>query len=97
LPRQPFDELGEHMTAGDAVGDVVTAGVFGGLLGGGFHIAGEHVPPALFKVMPESVQRRWADKMKVGGGKDAPLLKDVSATWTIASSRVSRDRRSASA
>jgi hypothetical protein len=72
-----LDELGEHLTAGEAVSDVVTAGVFGGAFGGVLHVAGAHVPPLLFKAMPESVQRRWADRMKVGGGKDAPLLKDV--------------------
>lgn len=72
-----LDELGEHLTAGEAVKDVGTAAAFGGLFGGTLHLAGAHLPPAVFAIMPDSVQRRWADRMKLGEGQAAPLLKDV--------------------
>jgi hypothetical protein len=72
-------ENDEHMTAGEAVGQVVEGAAIGGVFGGAVHLASAHVPPALFKVMPESVQRRWAGKMRVGGadGSRGPLLTDV--------------------
>jgi hypothetical protein len=72
-----LDELGEHLSVGGAIEDVLSAGVFGGFLGGTMHLAGEHVPPALFKVMPESVQQRWAGKMKVGEVKLGDVLGDM--------------------
>jgi predicted kinase len=70
-------ENNEHLTVGDVVSNVASSAAFGAAVGTTVHVSVAHVPPALFKIMPESVQRRWADRMKVGGGKDAPLLKDV--------------------
>lgn len=62
---------------GNAATNVVSAATIGAAFGATIHLATAHVPPALFKVMPESVQTRWAGRMRVGEGKDAPLLKDV--------------------
>jgi hypothetical protein len=64
-----LDELGEHLTAGGAVGDVATAGAFGGLLGGGFHAAGDARPPVAVQGHARKRPARWAGKMKVGDGK----------------------------
>jgi hypothetical protein len=68
-------ESGEHLTAGEVVTNVVAGTVLGGVLGGTIHLGATHVPPALFKVMPESVQKRWAGRMRVG--ENGPLLRDV--------------------
>lgn len=70
-------ENNEHLTVGDVVSNVASSAAFGAAVGSTVHVTVAHVPPALFKIMPESVQQRWAGRMKVGGGKDAPLLKDV--------------------
>jgi hypothetical protein len=50
-------ENGEHLTVGEAAGNRSRGAVLGGVLGGTVHLGATHVPPALFKVMPESVQR----------------------------------------
>lgn len=100
-------ENDEHLTVGEAVGNVASAAAFGAVVGGTVHVAAR-VPPALFKVMPESVQRRWADRMKVGYGKGAPLLKDVLgdmdnrelagfARSTIGDARMTPDEKAAAA
>jgi hypothetical protein len=64
------------LTLGDAATQVGTAAAIGAGAGAVIHGA-THVPPALFKIMPASVQQRWAGRMRVGEG--GPLLKDVLA------------------
>jgi predicted kinase len=68
-------EGGEHLTFGEAATNIISGAVLGGVLGGTIHLGATHIPPALFKVMPETVQRRWAGRMRVG--ENGPLLRDV--------------------
>lgn len=70
-------ENDEHLTAGEAVGNVLASAAFGAVVGGTVHTIAPHVAPALFKIMPESVQRRWADRMTVGGVKLTDVLGDM--------------------
>jgi hypothetical protein len=68
-------ENGEELTAGDAAGQVIGGAIVGGAFGGAVHLGTEHLPPLIFKAMPESIQSRWASRMKVGD----VLLRDVLA------------------
>jgi hypothetical protein len=70
-------ENDEHLTAGDVVSNVASSAAFGAAFGAVVHGVATHVPPALFHIMPESVQTRWADRMRIGPGRQAPLLKEV--------------------
>lgn len=95
-------ELGEHLTAGEAATDVLTAGVFGGAFGATLHAAGDHVGPTLFRLMPDSVQQRWAARMKVGDVRLGDLYADMDnrelagfAKSAIGEERMTPDEKSA--
>lgn len=70
-------ENGEELTAGGALVQVVEGATIGAAFGGAVHLGSTHVPPLVFRAMPESVQRRWAAKMKVGDVPIADVLGDM--------------------
>jgi hypothetical protein len=77
-------QYGEQLTGGEAALDVAGAGIGGSVLGAGFHAAGhaagaaiDRMMPKIFEAMPASVQRRWADRMNIGGVKLTDVLTDM--------------------
>ncbi len=81
---QTRQAYGEELTADEAVTNVGVAGLFGGALEagltgavrGGVKLA-DRLPEAVFNAMPESVQKRWADRMKVGDVTIGEFFADV--------------------
>lgn len=104
-------ELGEELTAGEAATNIATGALFGGALGGAMHGAGkvggaayDRLMPKIFEAMPDSVQRRWADKMKIGNVKLTDVLADMDnrelsafSRTTIGLERMTPDERAAAA
>lgn len=92
LAQQPIaahnrHELGQDYTFGEGVSNVISAGIGGAVLGPALHGAGkaggaayDKLVEGVFNAMPESVQRRWADKMKVGNVELTDVLHDMNST-----------------
>lgn len=114
--KRNLEELGEELTTEDAAKGVAFAAAGGAALGSAMHTANRLSRPAgeaagkaydravgkVFEAMPQSVQRRWADRMKAGSVDLTDLFGDVDnrelaefGEATIGKDRMTPDERSA--
>jgi hypothetical protein len=97
LAQQPIvagnrQELGEHLTLGEAATNVGIAAAGGGVLGGALHAAGtggkalagaagrgyDVTVAKIFAALPEAAQAKWASRMKVGNMPASEFFSDLS-------------------
>lgn len=88
-------ELGEDYTLRDFGTSVLYAGLGGGLFGTAGHVGARGAGRAydftvgqVFNAMPEAVQRRWADRMRVG---DTPIAEFYGSLSDRDATRFARD------